>query len=148
MAGTNPGFNAAEFRDGIKLAMNMGLPGVVTDRPTFHFKTVRSYPAGTRLNAEGEPFDPNTPILITEPPPVQIPCAVEVAQVTPEELPVGPFRQVKATITILDEQWPQVKDAYEVSLGGSRYVVSYTPPPVGLFDVTVYTFVCYAKAED
>lgn len=148
MAGANDGFDAVAFRDGVHLAMNMGLPGKVEDRPTFHFKTVRSYPAGTRLNAEGEPFNPDTPIIITEPTPVQIPCAVEVGNATADEMPVGPFRRVKATITILDTEWDAVKDAYEVSLGGSRYVISYTPPPNGLFDVTIYSFVCFAKAED
>lgn len=118
MAGSREGFDPEEFREGVRTAMNMGLPGEVSDRPTFHFKTTRTYPVGTRLNAEGEPFNPDTPIIITEPPPIQIPCAVEVGTATRDEMPVGPFRQVKATITILDTEWPQVKDAYEVALGG------------------------------
>lgn len=148
MAGSHPSFDAAQFRESIKFAMDMGLPSDPTQRATFRFRKTTSWPPGTRLDQEGNAIDPNVSPIVSEPDPVQISCAVEFSQASPEELPVGQIVQAKATITVLDVDYEKVQGAVEVDLGGDRYVIRYEEPPVGLFEVTVHRLVCYAKDEN
>jgi hypothetical protein len=147
MAGTNPAFDATTFRDGIRFAMNMGLPSNVADRPTFYFTSTVTYPLGTPLDENGVPFDPTVAPSVTTPPFVRVPCAVETSIALADELPVGMFRKAKATLTLLDQDYQLVKDATEVSLGGDRYVISDSEPPLGMFDVTIYRLICFGKDE-
>lgn len=147
MAGTDSRFDASAFRDAVHFAMNMGLPQTESERATFHFRGVKTWPPGTVLDQDGTPINPNISPTTVTPDPVQIPCAVEFSQAKPDELPAGQFIPTKATVTILDEDYPQVKDAIEVELNGDRYAIRYTPPSMGLFEVTVYQFICFAKDE-
>lgn len=156
MAGTDAGFNSQEFREAITFAMNMGLPQDPSERATFHFRATRTYwttdatpveVVNPRVDQNGNPIDPNIRVVRDHPTPVQIPVAVEFGTAGVDERPVGSFKPTKATITVLDEYWPQVKNAIEVELGGDRYVISFRHPPVGLFDVTIYTIECFAQSE-
>lgn len=154
MAGTDSGFDAPGFREAITFAMNMGLPQDVSERATFHFKPTRSYQDSSgnvvlnpRVDQNGQPLDPSIRVVRTHPAPVQVPVAVEFDTAGLDERPVGSFKPTKVSITVLDEHWPQVSSAIEVELGGDRYVISYTQPPVGLFDVTIYTMECFARSE-
>ena len=147
MAGSDPRFNPVQFRDAITFAMNMGLPTDDSESATFHFRKTKQFPTGTRLDQDGNPLDPNVLPVVERPEPVKVPCAVEFSPAGLDERPVGAFKPTKAVITILDVHWPQVQDAIEVELGGDRYVISYTEPPIGLFEVTVYRMVCFARQE-
>lgn len=156
MAGTNAGFDAKAFRDAMKFAMNMGLPQKTEERATFHFRPTKTYwttdatptqVLNPRLDQNGNPLDPNIRTVRTFPTPVQIPVAVDFDTAAVDERPVGAFKPTKVTITIIDEYWPQVAEAVEVELGGDRYVISYRHPPMGLFDVTIYTIECFAQSE-
>ena len=62
-------------------------------------------------------------------PPVtkRVDCAVEFERADAEELPVGNFRPTKATVTLLDEEYDQVKGARELVYNGDRYVYGYEP---------------------
>lgn len=144
-----PGFDPAVFRDRITFAMNMGLPENEVDRPTFYFRSVKSYPPGTVLDSEGTPLDPRIEATVLVPDPVQVPCAVEFQATRNDgESLVGTFRQVTATLTLLDTAWELVKDAIEVALGGARYNISFLEPPLGMSSVTVYRLHCFPKGED
>lgn len=147
MAGSNPAFDPDAFRTAIQNTMNMGLPTTTSEQPTFHFAKVKSYPVGTALDEDGLPFDPTITPSVSTPPSKRVPCAVEFTPVNSDELPIGTLRKTRATLTLLDEDYKKVKDAIEVSLGGDRYIISYVEPPLGLFEVSVYRFVCYAKDE-
>lgn len=149
MAGTDARFNAGQFRDAIRFAMQMGAPNKTQDKATFLFKKTRTWPPGTRLDQEGRPFDPTvTPVLTGKDPVVLDNVAVEFAPARPEEVEVGNFRPTKVELTLLDEDWELVKDAIEVSLeGGDRYAISYEKPVNGLFEVDVHTFVAFARDE-
>lgn len=148
MAGTNEAFDAGTFRDSIRFAMTMGAPNAVNDRATFIFPKTRTFPTGTSLDSEGEPFDPTIAPVIVQPPSVQVPIAFEFKkEASPEEVPVGSFRNTRIEITILDEDYETIKEAEEVMLGGDTYLIAYVKPPLGLFDVTIYQMIAYARDE-
>lgn len=154
MAGANAQFDAQAFREAIDFAMSMGLPEDPSERATFHFRpTVEYWKGGVkldttpRLDASGNPLDSSIRVRRINPAPVRIPVAVEFSTAAVDERPVGAFKPTKVTITIMDEYWPEVEDAIEVELGGDRYVISYSHPPMGLFNVTIYTIECFARSE-
>lgn len=147
MANSYSGFNPATFRDGITFAMNMGMANNAADKVTFYFERVRTYPLGTALDENGDPYDASIAPTETEPTPVVIPVAVEFAPATTDELPVGVLQHTKLTLTILDTNWPDVEDAIEVGIGDDRYIIEYEKPVIGMFDVDVHQLVCFAKDE-
>lgn len=153
MAGTDASFDATAFREAIEFAMVMGLPREDDERATFLFPATVEYEKDgeiipkPRTDQNGNPLDPSIKVVRTRPTQVQIPVAVEFSPTGSDERPVGAFRDTRARITVLDKHWPQVKDAIEVVLGGDTYVISYTHPPVGLFEVTIYTMECVARSE-
>lgn len=147
MAGSNPTFDAAGFRSALRDVMTLGLPNDPADQPTFHFPTTVSYPPGTAVDEDGVALDPSVPKSKTTLDPVKVRCAVEYFDATPDELPVGTFRPTKLVLTMFEDEFALVKDAEEVVIGQDRYYLSHRPPPVGLYDVTVFQIVAYAIDE-
>jgi len=150
MAGTSDSraaaFNATKFRDGIKFAMNMGLPEDTSERITFRWKTIYEFDIEDN---SGNPYDfSSTPQQTFSRPDVQIVAAVEVANDNvPDGTSIGGFNNPTAIITVLDEEYALISDADMVILGGSTYDIMYTAPPIGLFDVTVYQIHAVAVDE-
>jgi hypothetical protein len=159
MAGANPNFDAPMVREALRFAMRMGSPNRVLDKATFHFKQEPTWVMVVdgedvaiptpRLDQDGNPFrsdvflreNGRSPVVLDE-------VAVEFSIATPEELPVGNFKQTRVELTVLDEEWMGIKDAREVTLqGGDRYFISYEKPVVGLFEMDVHQLVCYARDE-
>jgi hypothetical protein len=138
-------FDADAFRDGVHIAMVMGTPSATP--PTFHFKKTTSYPVGTRLDNEGQPFDLTVQPTITEPTPVQVPVALEFKGREGNDSPVGVFRDSDVILTILDRDYVRVEDAVEVELGGDRYILTYREPPLAVFNVTIHRIHGRAKDE-
>lgn len=147
MADAYSGFNPTTFRDGITFAMNMGMANLDADKVTFYFKKVRTYPDGTALDENGDPYDASIAPTETEPTPVVIPVAFEFDTATVDELPAGSLQHTKLTLTILDTNWSSVEDAIEVEVSGDRYIIEYAKPVLGMFDVDVHQLVCFAKDE-
>lgn len=147
MAGSDPRFDPNVFRTNIRFAMRMGMPEDATKGVTFRFGKTKTWPSGAALDQDGNPFDPTLSAIVTEPDPVQIPVGVEFSQASPEELPVGQFVGSKVVLTMLDEDYEEVKLAKEVTIDGDDYIIRYEEPPIGLFDVTVHRFVCTSKDE-
>lgn len=137
MAGTQAGFSASEFKDAIHFAMDMGLPNADTEKATFYWDTKRTF---DKKDSAGLPLALKArPTSSVEKAPVQVSCAVEYARTNNgiDGNSAGAFDGSRATITLLDEDYEQVKDADYVSLGGDRYEIDFKTS-VGLFDVTVY----------
>lgn len=147
MAGTNPNFDAAGFRAGIRLAMQMGAPVKESDRVTFVFKETKTY--NVRTDPEGNPLDPFAqPVSTTVPRAnTQVDCALEFSDATADELPVGNFRPTKVVVTVFDTDYEVVKDAKELLIGGDRYLIGYERPPLGLFEVGMHQIVAFAIDE-
>lgn len=146
MAGDLAGFDADSFRTNIRNTMIMGLPSDTTLQPTFYFRTSYTYPTGTVLDPEGKPIDPRVQATAsTSSSPVQVPCAVEFApDNTNDEGLAGTFWSDRAVLTLLDDDYAQVKDAIEVDLSGRRYMIQQMNA-LGLGPVTVYQLYCFMK---
>lgn len=146
MAGTDPRFNAATFRTAIRNAMTMGLPGTTADRATFQWTSRSTY---TRQDLDHNPYSwVAPPVTTTSHADVLIPVAWEFSArpTSSQQTDVGEFDATRVVITILDVDYALIVGADKVLLGGNAYEISFVAPPVGLFDVTVYTM--YAVAED
>ena len=145
MAGTNSGFSAAEFRDNIRFAMEMGAAIDAGERATFHFpaQLVFNVPAdGANL-----PFDPTASVTRSEPPTVQVDCAIEYFDAENQPTNFGMIAPSRLSIMLLDEDYEQVKECAYVVVHGDRYNYRRTEPPTGLFDVGIYTMHFTAENE-
>jgi hypothetical protein len=162
--GISADFDGDQFRNAIRFAMQMGTPPEVGKRASFVFKsTGRTYwkDAGVddagdprtiqqmspRLDRDGKPLDPTIQVINTAPVIKTVDCVVEITRADADELPVGNFRPTKATVTLLDEQYDQVKGCRELLFNGDRYLYGYEPEGLGLFDVGVNTIIFYATDE-
>ena len=150
MAGTDSRFDAAAFRTAIRAAMNMGLPNSTEEQATFKWNTQRTF---AKADAGGSPWDWETAAATTTTfVDVQIPVAVEFLSKGGDTLDtrLGEFDVARARITVLDEDFVSLTQsgrlADQVELGGDLYDVQFVEPPVGLFQVTVYTV--HAQAVD
>lgn len=138
------GFNADVFRDAIRFAMNMGLPNAEEERVTFLWDIERSY---ENPDPSGNPYNFNeTPTRRIVRDPVQLAAAVEFRSDATDGTSLGPIENPHIIVTLLDEEWEQVKDASRIKLNEATYIVKFTAPPMGMFDATVYQM--YAEAED
>lgn len=145
MVGTDPRFNAAAFRSAIKNTMRMAAPADVSDRATFRWRPARTY---TYDDPASRPYNwTATPVSETVPADVQVDVAVEFTGGSERQTALGQFDASKVTLTLLDEDYEQVRGADEVLLGGNTYEVDFVAPPIGLFDVTVYQVFCSARDE-
>lgn len=150
MAGKNAGFNADDFRKGIRFVMAMGAPPATEEQALFikESQLVYNLPGGAEayVDQEGVPFDPTTTVTRTQPPPVKVLCAVEYFDANGIPTNFGEITPSRAEIVLLDEEYKRVKSCIAVILKGERFVYKSTEFPAGLFDVGVYTM--HFTAED
>lgn len=145
MAGSNSGFDAAEFRNAIHFAMNMGAAPDASERVTFHFANQLTYNVPT--DGANVPFDPEATVTRYVPDPVQVDCAVEYFDSENQPTRLGLLAASRLAITLLDEDYEQVKDAAYVVAHGDRYDYRRTEPPSGLFDVGLYVMHFTSESE-
>jgi hypothetical protein len=142
------GFDSAAFRDGIALAMQMGMPEIESERVTFIFKPKYTY---ENQDPEGNPYDWTTPAAteIGEYREVQIPVAMEFVARTSQgrDTSMGFLLPSHVEIYIMDTHINEVRDADELLIDGDLYRISAWPPPIGLFDFTLYPLLCEAVDE-
>ncbi len=150
MAGTDSRFDASAFRDAIHFAMTMGLPNTVNERATFKWKVEREF---SKHDAKGSPWDwGDTPSTEETLPDVQIPVAVELLSKGGDTLDThfGEFDVARAIISVLDEDFVELTQngrfADQVEMADALYDIQFVAPPVGLFEVTVYSI--HAQAVD
>ena len=145
MAGSNAAFNAAAFRRAIRDTMVMGLPNTTAEKPTFKWTMVRDYLVDDPAD---KPYDwTATPTVTETHVDVQVPCAVEFAAKGSGSNAIGEFDTSRVILTLLDEDYDEVRGADQVIIGGNTYGVDFVGPPMGLFEVTVYQVYCSAVDE-
>ena len=153
--GISVDFDGEGFRNAIRFAMQMGTNPDPDKAPVFIQKgTGRTYwkddaqlLTTPRLDRDGQPLDPEVEVRREADDQIRVDCAIEVVRADAEELPVGTFRLVKIVVTLLDDQYEEVKDCRELLYNGDLYMFGYEPESNGLFDVGVYTMIFYAKDE-
>lgn len=150
MAGTDPRFNATQFRDAIHFAMSMGKPGSTLDQLVFVWTDRNTY---AEEGPPSAPFDwTDTPVTSHTWGPVTVACAYEIAYRQSESVgtPLGTFDQPLLTVTILDTDYPDIFDDADVRADQivlpdrGTFEIMFEAPPVALFEVTVHTL--YARA--
>lgn len=145
MATAVAGFNADDFREGIRLAMRVGLPPDLTDQPTFVFPL--TFVNDSPLDDEDVPFDPAArPVATPSKTSVKVPCAVEYIDAAGKVENFGVVVNSKVVLTFLDEDYEAVKGFAYVVIGGERYFYRKTQPPLGLDSVAIWQVHC--EAED
>lgn len=157
--GLTASFPTETVRNAFLFAMQMGKPNDVTRQVRFikkapgrqYFKnSVEQFqpPAGTlRLDRDGRPLDPEVVIVQTPDQEIDVDVAIELTEATAEELPIGNFRPVKATITMMVEEYEQIQGCRELEYNTDRYGFAYELDATGLFDITVHTLIFYALNE-
>jgi hypothetical protein len=151
------GFNEPAFRDAVRQTMLMGMPQDPADQLTWHWKRKKTYAPQDRIR---KPYDwkqspvtdqPGTTRLSDPGDDVEqslvVPYALEFQpRITRNETSLGQFDNSHATITVLDDDYQQIKDASYATIAGATYEINFVGPPVGLFAVTVYQL--YLQAVD
>lgn len=151
---TIPGvnFDAAYFRSQIKLTMGMGMPENPAERLTWHWNTVDTY---TAADPAGAPYDwseapvttvPGNPVAPTGQ--AQVDYALEFTPTRAQqgETMMGELNRTRATVTLLDVDYEQIKDADYATIAETTYDIDFSAPPEALFEVTVYQL--YLRARD
>lgn len=149
-------FNAATVRSGLKFAMQMGLPGTVSERVTFFWEPEKTF---VDADTTGQPYDfadaaATTVSAADTPASLSVPVAVEfLSRGTDSDITrIGDFDTPRIKLTLLDDEYAELTDVNlglpdGVTVDGSTYEIEYWAPPVGLFDLTVYEAYCLARDE-
>jgi len=145
VAGSSPGFDATAFRDAISSAMKMGASPIEGERATFHFPAQLVYNGS--MDGDAVPFDPAATVVSSEPPAVQVDCAIEYFDAEAQPTAFGMMSPTRIAVTVLDVDYERVKECSYVVVGGDRYDYRRTEPPNGLFDVGVYTLHFLSQSE-
>lgn len=143
MAGTDPNFDAEEFRSGIRFAMEMALPPDESRQATFHFASQLQYVG--LADDEDVPFDADLPVTRVVPDPVKVPCAIESFFDDGALTRMGIAQPSRVRITVLDTEWALIENFAYVMIDGDRYERREVHPPLGLFDAGLYVIDCMAE---
>lgn len=146
MAGTNPGFDSAAFVSGIHFAMEMGAPPDDSQRVTFYFPSVVTW--DSNVDGDNVAFDPDATPTVVGQRKVQVPCAVQYFDRDGNELAFGDVATTKLILTLLGEDYDQVKGCEYVVASGDRYNVKRQPPTMGIFNVAVNQIIADAIDEN
>lgn len=135
---------ADKVREGLRLAMRVGLPEVEVDRPTFYLPLVSV--ATAEQDSEGVPFDVASPVTIEQPAGVQVPCAYEEIARDGRDVDFATVTPTRLKLTILDEDLAPVAGFVRVVIAGEPFAYEREGTPLGLGEVTVHTI--YLIAQD
>lgn len=148
MAGSDPRFNSAQFREGITFAMTMAKPNAVDDVTTFYRETDGVY---ARTDPGGKPYHwDDTPLANPTTEEVVVDSVVEYIPRTAmaDVTALGEFNVSRAEVTVFSEGLAEIRAirANYVKIGGNTYRISSVSPPFALFDVEFNTI--FAEALD
>lgn len=157
--GLSADFPTATVRNALLFAMQMGKPTDVTRQVQFIKKSPgRQYflgdveqfqaPLGTlRLDRDGRPLNPEVRVVATPDQQIALDVAIELTEASAAEIPVGNFRPVKATVTLMEQEYQQIVGCRELAYNADRYGFGYELDATGLFDLTFHTLIFFALNE-
>lgn len=137
-----PGFDEPAVIEGLRKAMGFGEPNDADAKVTFHFS---DRTPGTGTDDQGVPFA----IDGTAPPPpdaLSVPCAVEFRDAGGQAVTFGQMNPAEVVITMIDEDYQQIKGFAYLTAASDRYLYDFTEPVVALGPIDVWTI--HAKAEN
>lgn len=147
------GFDSAAFRSAIAGVMTMSAPNDPTERVQFVFHPARTYenedPAGNPYSWDAAPATETGGDGAGNPRYVEIPVAIEFVSRTSQarDTSLGYMLPSHVDLYILDTYIDEVQGADEVLIDGNLYNINAWYPPIGLFDVTLYSVTCEAIDE-
>lgn len=140
-------FDADAVRAGLRLAMQVGLPPETEDQPVFVMPTTVAGDPGHRLDAQGTPFNadyrPPRSASIGK----RVPCAIEYADGEGKIENFGIVVPSRVVLTLLDQDYQQIKGFAYCVIGGNKYHYSRTETPQGLVSVGVFRVHCTSDDE-
>lgn len=145
MAGSNPGFNPAEFRNAIRFVYDMAAVPVEEEQATFYGESTLVFTGS--VDDDNIPFDPTETVVRQPAIGIRVPCGIEYFDSQGQPVVFGQLTPSRVAITLLDEDYAQVKDSAYVVIGGDKYLYRRTEPPSGLFDVGLYVMHFQAENE-
>jgi hypothetical protein len=141
------GFDADAFRDGIGIAMAVGMPPELEDQPTF-VTPAPVVDTGVDRDESGVAFDWTAPRTKDgEDTNTQVPAAVEYFDMDGQLANFGSMSASKVVLTLLDRDYELVKGFSYVIIGGNKYTYERTEPPIGMVDVAIWRIHCRTDDE-
>lgn len=140
------GFDAAEVRAGLHLAMQVGLPTDVADQPTFVFPA--QFVTGQPSDPEGTPYAWDAPrTRAGADTTFQVPCAIEYVDGEGKIENFGVIAPSRVILTLLDVDYEIIVGFSYCVIGGNRYFYRRTETPLGLVSVGVFRIHCQSDDE-
>ncbi len=141
------GFDAAEVRAGLHLAMRVGLPTDVSEQPIFVFPAGTLMTGGAR-DSEGTPLDYRvTKVKSGRDTTFQVPCAVQYVDGAGKIEAFGIVAPSQVVLTLLDVDYHIIAGFSYVVIAGNRYFYERTEPPMGLVSIGLYQIHCRSDDE-
>lgn len=154
--GINVDFPAETVRNGLLFAMQMGAPNAASERVKFirkdaslryYLNDVEVFPPDIKIDRDGRPLNPEIVMVPVEDQEIEVDCAIEIEEVTADETPVGNFRPVRATVTLMQEEYEQVDGCRELAYNNDRYGYGWEPDSIGLFGMNFHVMIFFALDE-
>lgn len=147
------GFDEAAFREAIRQTMRMGMPPVEADQLTWHWKRDKTF---APQDSTRSPYDWTQTPVSDEPGNASEPdgelivdYAIEFSARTAGnvDITLGRIDPSRAVVTLMDEDFEQVRTADYCSIGNTIYDIDFSGPPMGLFAVGVVQVYLFARDE-
>lgn len=157
--GISVDFPEEVVRNGLLFAMQMGAPNDASERVKFIMKgsgrqyflnDVEVFPApdgDLKIDRDGLPLNPEVEVVNATDQEIEVDVAIEIEEVNADETPVGNFRPVRATVTLMQEEYEQVDGCRELAYNNDRYGYGYEPDSIGLFGMNFHVMIFYALDE-
>jgi len=142
------GFDATDVRNGLRLAMRVGMPPLDAEQPVFFMPRVEQAQTEA-VDANDVPFDPDyTPVRQPPDKKTGITCAIEYFDGQGTKLEgLGIVAATKVVLTLLDEEWAEVEGFEFVVISGLRFFYRRVETTKGLVSVGLYKVHCAAEDQ-
>jgi hypothetical protein len=142
-----PNFDANAVRAGLRLAMQVGLPVMTADQPTFFMPTTVTADGAHALDQQGTPFNAAYRPTRVQPAGIQVPCGIDYKDAAGNLVAMGSVSSTGMVLTLLDEDYATVKGFAYCVVAGIRYNYQRVDRPQGLVSVGIYTVHVLADDE-
>lgn len=140
-----PDFDAADVRNGLRLAMTVGMPTEAADQPAFYMPVITTADGPT--DQEGIPFSPTGKRTIPPRVPIKVTCGIEYRDSEGRLENFGNVSPSRVVLELLDEDYAAVEGFEFVVIGGNKFFYRRTEVPLGLVSVGIFRVHCASEGE-